>query len=54
MPKLNMDALIKRLRQHVARLHEIYVDCSNIGLSDRLMEQIVLIEASIVELRSLT
>jgi len=53
MPRLNVDTLIKLLRQHTARLHEIYVDCNNLVICDRLMMQIVTMEGMIVQLQTL-
>ena len=53
MPRLHIDILIKQLRQHTARLHEIYCDCNNLVLCDRLMMQIVTMEGMIVQLQTL-
>ena len=54
MPKLILKNLIYMLRQHVARLHEIYIDCNNFSLSDRLQAQVLVIEAMIAELALLS
>jgi len=53
MPRIRVDVLANMLRSHVARLHEIYVDCSNMGLCDRLMQQILQIEFILTELESI-
>ena len=54
MPKLILKNLIYMLRQHVTRLHEIYVDCTNFTISDRIQAQIMVIEAMIAELSLLS
>jgi hypothetical protein len=53
MPKINKGVLVRMLQCHVARLHEIYVDEKDFGISDRLMNQILQIEYMIAELRTL-
>ena len=53
MQHINVDALIKRLRQHCARLHEMYVDERDFGLCDRLLQQITNVESIIAELQTI-
>mgnify|MGYP003655162998 CR=1 FL=1 len=53
MPKIRIDVLVNLLRSHVARLHEIYVDCSNVEICDRLLKQILQMEFIITELRQI-
>lgn len=53
MPRINVGVLVKMLRSHVARLHEIYVDCKDIQICDRLMQQIIHIECIIAEMSAI-
>ena len=53
MPRLNVDKLIQTLRSHCARLHEIYVDTTNIQISERLMTQIIFLENLLAQLETI-
>jgi len=44
MPTLQIDILVKKLRLHVEELHDIYVKCKDIELSERLLDEVLLIE----------
>ena len=39
MPHLNIQMLIKTLDQHQSNLYNIYVDCSNITIAERILDQ---------------
>lgn len=53
MPKVNIKVLINILRQHVCRMHEMYVDEKDFGISERLMSEIIKIEAVLAELEQI-
>jgi len=53
MPRLNVEKLIQTLRSHCARLHEIYVDTTNIQISERLMSQIIYLENLLAQLETI-
>ena len=53
MPKVNIKVLIKFLRQHVCRLHEMYVDEKDFGISEGLMSEIIKIEGVLAELEQI-
>jgi hypothetical protein len=53
MPKVNIKVLINILRQHVCRLHEMYVDEKDFGISERLMSEIIKIESVLAELQQI-
>ena len=39
MPHLDIEMLIKTLSLHQSNLYNIYVDCSNIGIAERILDQ---------------
>lgn len=53
MPHLRNDVLVKQLRDHAMKLHDIYVQCRDIPLSGRILDQVFLIEDMIKQIESL-
>lgn len=39
MPHLNIPILIKILNQHQSILYDIYTDCNNITIAERILDQ---------------
>jgi hypothetical protein len=53
MPTLQIDILIKKLRLHVEELHYIYVKCKDFELSERLLDEVYVIENMLRSLETL-
>jgi hypothetical protein len=44
MPQLQIDILVKKLRLHATELHDIYVAEKDIELSQRILDEVYVIE----------
>jgi hypothetical protein len=53
MPKLNIDILLEQLRNHALELHDIYVQCKDIELSQRILDEVFCIERMIKQIETL-
>jgi hypothetical protein len=54
MPHLRNDVLLEQLRDHAMELHDIYVQCKDISLSQRLLDEVLVIERMIKQIESIT
>lgn len=53
MPHLRTDVLLSQLRDHAMELHDIYVQCKDISLSQRILDEVFVIERMIKQIESL-
>jgi len=53
MPHLNIQILIERLQAHAFELHDIYVACKDISLSERILNEVFKLEAMVETLKTL-
>jgi len=53
MPQLQIDILVKKLRLHATELHDIYVAEKDIELSQRILDEVYVIENLIRSLETL-
>jgi len=53
MPTLQIDILVKKLRVHVMELHDIYVLCKDFDLSQKILDEVYVIENMIKSLETL-
>jgi hypothetical protein len=53
MPQLQIDILVKKLRLHVMELHDIYVKCKDFELSQRILDEVYVIENMLRSLETL-
>jgi hypothetical protein len=54
MPHLRNDVLLEQLRDHAMELHDIYVQCKDIVLSQRILDEVLVIERMIKQIESIT
>jgi len=53
MPHLRTDVLLEQLRDHAMELHDIYVQCKDITLSQRILDEVLVIERMIKQIETL-
>lgn len=53
MPSLQIDILVKKLRLHVMELHDIYVAEKDFDLSQRILDEVYVMENLLKSLETL-